>query len=88
MMQKQTEAYTLDQTGQSRRVDRSLQLVLWALWTLAVAGTAFYRWYADISAGRALDIVGLVVYSVLAGLVGLLVITILELRLDPEQFFD
>jgi hypothetical protein len=88
MIQKHTETYALNQTGQSRRIDRSLQLVLWTLWTLAVSGTALYRWYVDISSGRTLDIVGLVVYSVLAGLVGLLVITILELRLDPEQFFD
>ena len=86
MLQKQTGAYSTKRARAS--ADRSLQFVLWTLWTLLVAGTAFYRWYTDITANRPLDLLGLAIYSVLAGLAGLLIITLIELRTDPEKFLD
>lgn len=88
MLRKHAESYEVGSRSVSQGADRSLQLVLWTLWTLTVAGSAFFNWRADIAAGQAVDIVGLVVYSVLTGLVGMLVITIIELRLDPERFLD
>lgn len=88
MLQEQADVYDVELARESRGADRSLHIVLWALWTLAVAGTAFYRWNLDTAAGRPLDVLGLVIYSILAGLVGLLVLTLIELRLDPQRFLD
>jgi hypothetical protein len=88
MLQEHAEAYSIDGARQARRASRSLQIVLWTLWSLVIAGTAFYRWYADMAADRPLNVVGLVIYSGLAGLIGLLIITIAEMRLDPEWFLD
>jgi len=65
-----------------------LQRVLWALWTVAVAGTAFWNWRADVGAQRPINLLGMVIYSLLAGLVGLLVMTLIELSLEPERFLD
>ena len=86
MLQKQTGAYSTKRVRAS--ADRSLQIVLWTLWTLLVAGTALFRWYADITDNRPLDLLGLAIYSTLAGLAGLLIITLIELRTDPEKFLD
>jgi hypothetical protein len=88
MLQEQADAYEVDVAREARGADRSLHIVLWSLWTLAVAGTAFYRWNLDTAANRPLDMLGLVIYSILTGLIGLLVITLIELRLDPDRFLD
>ena len=48
--------------GTSRFTGR--QIVLWSLWTLTVVGTAFWRWYGDITAQQPVDMLGLVIYSV------------------------
>lgn len=66
----------------------SLQAVLWALWVLAVAGAAFLNWRADIVAERPVDLLGLVIRTLLVGLVGLIVLTLIEMRLEPERFID
>jgi hypothetical protein len=88
MIQKNSATYTVKRTDVAQSADRSLKLVLWTLWTLAVAGTAIFHWRADIAAERPLNLLGLVIYSVLTGLIGLLVITLVELRLDPDRFLD
>ena len=82
MLNKNVEMY------QTKRADKSLQAVLWTLWTLAVAGTAVWNWRLDIAANRPINMVGMVIYSLLVGLVGMLVITIVELWLEPERFVD
>jgi hypothetical protein len=68
--------------------DRGLQAILWTLWTLAVVGTAYVRWQADIVANRPIDLLGLVIYGLLIGSVGLVVLTLIEIRLDPRRFSD
>ena len=90
MLKHSAETFTTETTRQPRRYgrDRGLQIVLWLLWTLAVAGTAFWHWYADVAAHRPVNLVGLVIYSVLAGLVGMLVITLVELWFEPLRFMD
>ncbi len=65
-----------------------MQRVLWALWTLTVAGTAFWNWRVDVVAQRPINLLGMVIYSLLAGLVGLLLMTLIELWLEPERFLD
>lgn len=78
------DARRVEQSG----VDGGLRAVLWTLWTLAVAGTVFYNWRADIVAGRPLNLLGILVYSILTGVVGLLIITLIELRVNPRRFLD
>lgn len=82
MLNKNVEMY------QTKRADKSLQAVLWSLWTLAVVGTAVWNWRLDVAANRPINMVGMVIYSLLVGLVGMLVITIVELWLEPERFVD
>lgn len=68
--------------------DRYLQAILWTLWTIAVAATALFHWYADVAAGRPLNLLGLVVYSALTGSIGLVVMTMVEIWLEPLRFID
>ena len=82
MLQKNAEMY------RTKRADISLQLVLWTLWTLAVGGTAFWLWRSDVAANRPVNLLGIVIYGLLVGLVGMLVITLIELWLQPERFVD
>jgi hypothetical protein len=81
-----------DQRHQAKRArtgaDPRLQVVLWTLWALAVAGAAFLRWRADIVAGRPVDLLGLVIYTILSGTIGLVVLTLVEIRLEPQRFSD
>ena len=51
-------------------------------------GTSLWNWRSDIVAQQPVDLLGLVIYSVLAGLVGMLVVTLIEQWLDPLRFLD
>lgn len=82
MLQKNAELYRAKRTG------ISLQAVLWTIWTLVVIGTAAWNWRLDAAAGRPVNMLGMVIYSILAGLVGMLVITLIELWLEPARFMD
>ena len=82
MLQKNAEMY------QTKRADKSLQAVLWTLWTLVVGGAAVWLWRLDVAASRPVNVLGIVIYDVLVGLVGMLVITLIELWLEPERFVD
>jgi hypothetical protein len=89
MLPNQTEAYRSEPTeARSTVADRSLRRVLWTLWTLVVVGTAFLHWRADVVAQRPVNLLGLIIYSVLSGLIGLLVMTLVEMWLEPERFLD
>lgn len=66
----------------------SLQLVLWILWSLAVAAVGYFNWHADFIAHRPINILGLVINCVVAGLIGLIVMTVIEIRLEPWRFID
>ena len=71
-----------------RRIGRGLQAVLWSLWTLAVAAGGYLGWRADISAGRPLNLIGMAVDAVMVGVIGLIVLTVIEMRLEPWRFLD
>jgi hypothetical protein len=90
MLRHNVETYTSEPTGQVGRArrDPSLHIVLWSLWTLAVVGTAFWHWRSDIVAQQPVNMLGLVIYSALTGLVGMLVLTLVELWLEPLRFLD
>jgi hypothetical protein len=65
-----------------------LQLILWTLWTLAVTGTAYLNWHADRIARRPVNLIGLIVHCVLVGVIGLIVITKIEMWLQPWKFMS
>jgi hypothetical protein len=90
MLKRNMEAYSTEPAKQARRMrrDPSLQIVLWSLWTLTVVGTAFWRWRSDVAANQPVDLLGLAIYSVLIGLVGMLAITWVEIWLEPQRFLD
>ena len=67
---------------------QALQIILWSLWTLAVVGTALWHWRSDIVAQQPVNMLGLVIYSALTGLVGMLVLTLVELWLEPLRFLE
>ena len=90
MLRHTVESYAPESAQQGRwaRRDVSLTIILWSLWTLAVAATAFWHWRSDIAAQQPVNMLGLVIYSGLAGLVGMLVLTLIELWLEPLRFLD
>ncbi|KPV52965.1 hypothetical protein SE17_12355 [Kouleothrix aurantiaca] len=90
MSTEQAELYRAKRSSHSSvvRADASLRVVLWAIWAAAVAGTAAWRWYSDTAAGQPLNTLGLVIYTILAGVVGLLVLTLVEQWFDPNRFVD
>ena len=88
MLRNTVESYSPESTRRQVRRDRSLAIILWSLWTLAVVGTAFWYWRSDVVAQQPVNMLGLVIYSGLTGLVGMLVLTLIELWLEPLRFLD
>lgn len=66
----------------------SLQITLWTVWTIAVIVTAYVSWHHDIAAHLPIDFIGLVIHSFLTGTLGLIVMTLIEMRLEPRRFMD
>ena len=89
MSSEQAELYR-PKSGRSPvvRDDRSLQVILWVIWAIAVAGTAAWNWYLDFSAGQPINVLGLVIYTILAGVVGMLVLTLVEQWFNPNRFVE
>jgi hypothetical protein len=69
-----------------QRKSRGLQIALWSLWTLAVVVAGYLGWRADTLAGRPLNLIGMAVNAVTVGIVGLIVLTLIEMRLEPWRF--
>jgi hypothetical protein len=88
MIQELSDRYRAERAGRARRTDWRLQITLWSLWTLVVAGTAGFQWYSDLAAQRPVNMLGLMIYTVLAGTIGLVVLTMAELWLEPQRFLD
>ena len=59
---------------------RRLWLAIWAGWTLAVIGAGYFGWRADILAGRPDNLIGMAVDAATVGIVGLVVLTVIEIR--------
>ncbi len=66
----------------------SLQFILWTLLTITVLGVARRHIRAALLVGEPVELNGLVIYCLLVGVIGMLVITILEMRLEPWRFYD
>lgn len=67
-------------------VDQHFDRILWLAWALIVGLVGTWQWYADRVAQRALDTLALVIHCVLAGIIGLVVLTLVEMRIAPERF--
>ena len=72
----------------ARRGNFSLQVTLWTLWSLLVVGVGFFSWHADVLAQRPINTLGLVIHCGVAGVIGLVVMTVVEMRLEPWRFMD
>jgi hypothetical protein len=70
-----------------QRARSSLPVLLWVIWTIAVAATGYLSWHADMVAQRPLNTLGLVIHCVMVGAVGLVVLTKLQMWLEPWRFF-
>ena len=90
MIQKLSDPTTANARENSRpqRLTRGLQATLWMLWTLAVVGGGAWGWWADAVAGRPLNLLGMAINAILVGVIGLIVITKIEMRLEPWRFLD
>ena len=82
--QLHNDAIAADQARRSL----SLQITLWALWTLCVAVVGYVNWHADFVAQHPVNLLGLVINCVLAGLIGLIVLTKIEMWQEPWRFLD
>lgn len=83
----ETRRMTADRPVRTQ-ADASLKIVLWSIWTVVVLGTAAWSWRLDVVAQRPVDLLGMVVYTILAGVVGLLAITMIEQWLAPHRFVE
>jgi hypothetical protein len=86
----QPEIQRIYRRGISRpqRPGSSLRTLLWTLWTLAVGMTGYLSWHADALAQRPLDLIGLIVHCVVVGVIGLVALTMIEIRLEPWGFLE
>jgi hypothetical protein len=66
----------------------TLQIALWSSWTLAVLGVAMHHWYVARRAHLAVNLTGLMLDCILCGLVGLVVITKIEMCIEPWRFLE
>ena len=64
----------------------SLQFILWSLWTLMVVVRAYFSWRADVVAQRPINLLGLAIHCGVIGVIGLVVLTVVEMRLEPWRF--
>lgn len=71
-----------------RRDSFSLQIVLWLLWSMMVAVVGYISWHADFVANRPINTLGLAIHCVVAGLVGLVALTMIEMYMEPWRFMD
>lgn len=68
--------------------DHSLQLALWGVWTFIVVGVGVWTWWPTFMAQQPLSIIDLIVRCTFTGLLGLIVITLIEQRVEPWRFID
>lgn len=65
-----------------------LQFTLWSLWTMALVVCAALQWHTNLVAGQTLNVLALVIHCGLTGLVGLVIMTWIEMRLQPWRFLE
>jgi len=90
MRHQAPNTYEHDQhaTGRKTWSDYYFQAILWSVWTLIVAATAYFSWHADMVAQRPLNLVGMAIHCGVVGIIGLIIITLIEMRLWPWWFIE
>jgi hypothetical protein len=86
MLQKEEQHKSADAHVKVERRSYTLQIFLWTVWTLVVVATGYVSWHADVVAQRPLNLLGLVIHSGVVGVIGLVVLTVVEMRLEPWRF--
>ena len=86
LLKKQRQASVRDSSPARGKL--GLQIALWVLWTLCVAVVGYINWRSDVVAQRPTNLIGLVIHCFLAGLIGLIVLTKIEMWLEPWRFLD
>lgn len=81
----QTRAQDHRDVQQARK---RIRAVLHFFWVLFVMGFAIVHWQLEITTTNAAPIVGPIIHTFMAGMVGLIAITLIEMRLDPEGFAE
>ncbi|MFL5804088.1 MAG: hypothetical protein ACJ8CR_20380 [Roseiflexaceae bacterium] len=66
----------------------ALPALLWMLWTIAVVAVGYISWHADVVAQRPINTLGLVIHCVVTGIIGLVVLTKIEMHLEPWRFLE
>ena len=74
--------------SRAMRKNRGLRAILWVLWTSVVVGTAYISWHADDIAQRPFNMLGMAAHCAVVGIIGLVVLTIVEIRLEPWRFLN
>lgn len=85
MLTKTNQARSQDHRD-AQQARKRTRAVLRFLWTLFVIGFAVVDWQLEMTAADAAPIVGLIIHTFMAGMIGLIVITLIEMRLDPAGF--
>jgi cell division protein FtsX len=79
---------TANAHGKAARGSYGLQSILWIFWTLVVVTTGYVSWHADVVAQRPTSLLGLVIHCAVVGVIGLIVLTVVEMRLEPWRFLE
>ena len=90
MRQQTPETCTRNQQAarQLLRSDYLFQAILWSVWTLAIVAIAYASWHADLLAQRPFNLLGMSIHCAVGGVIGLIVLTLAEMRLRPWRFLD
>lgn len=83
MLTNYSDTGSQDTSAQSMQ----LQVALWAVWTLFMLVFAAFHWQFVAATDQPARLLSLVIHTLLAGLIGLIAMTLIEMRLDPERFF-
>jgi membrane associated rhomboid family serine protease len=88
MLRNLTEVGRHEEKSRTAGADRRLQAILWALWTLVVVAAGFIHWRMDVAANQPANLLGIAIYAALTGTIGLVVLTMIEIWLEPQRFVD
>jgi hypothetical protein len=83
-----TPSHDPRKAGTALQGSLNLQVVLWTLWTLVVLGIGYANGHADVIAERPATTLGLVIHCLVAGVIGLVVMTIVEIHLELWRYLD
>jgi hypothetical protein len=69
-------------------LDRIRHAVLWTCWIVTVALITYFTWRAAVVRPEAIDWVALMIRMLVVGSIGLVVETLIEMRLMPWRFLE